>query len=66
MTPTAWKDEKGNVVADGVDAFGLAVRFEGVVARLTHRGTVARIGLPCGPDCLRRQGCWTYRTYYAK
>lgn len=32
------------------------------VVSITDRST--RVGMSCGPDCLHREGCFTYRSFY--
>jgi hypothetical protein len=69
MTNTPWVNEAGTPVGtvEGDDYFygtaaELAVRFEGVLVKATSVGV--RVAVPCGPDCLKREGCWTYRSFY--
>jgi hypothetical protein len=70
-TPHAgiWVNEMATPVGttDGSDYFEgtaseLADRFGGHVVKVT--GTGVRLAVPCGHDCLKREGCWTYRTFY--
>ncbi len=63
-----WVNEQATPVgnAAGTDYFEgtaeeLAERFGGKLQILTGIG--ARIAVPCGPDCLKRDGCWTYRSF---
>lgn len=55
----------GNAAGDDYfegTATELAEHFGGHVVKAT--GTGVRIALPCGPDCLKVNGCWVHRTFY--
>lgn len=71
--PTAyvgvWLNERATPVGNraGDDYFEgtaeeLAAHFDGEVQVKTGMGV--RLAIPCGPDCLKQAGCWTYRSYF--
>lgn len=64
-----WVNEDATPVgnADRSDYFEgtaeeLAAALGGVALRVTD--VSARLALPCGKDCLKREGCWSFRSFY--
>lgn len=58
-----WTDETGRTIGQPNDsATELAERLGGELVQLQQSS--ARIAVPCGPDCLRRSGCWVFRSIY--
>lgn len=68
-TTTKWTNESGAFVLDlpklaefEGTAYDLAERLGGTLVE--NRAASVRVALPCSADCLRRDGCWTYRSFY--
>lgn len=66
-----WTDESGSFVLDVTmsvpfegTAYDLAQRLGGELFNHQPRFQAVRVATPCGPYCLRRSGCWKYRSFY--
>lgn len=67
---TKWVNEAGTPIGNNEIGYfegtaEEAVQFLGALDAPQVRPHQIRVGLPCGPDCLRREGCLEYRSFYS-